>query len=738
LRTDFYFVIFFSAGMDYKSSKHKSQSENDHLRNNNPSSFSLISGWNDMSFADSRMFSLSDLNTLKTLDFAHSKDEGLASFCGNVYPSESDVTVSMESGQWNFSDEPSFIKLPKPTMPIDPKAEPSIIMLSKGSQNWQRQSRWLETESSEIISLTRPHGLPVYSQCDDPFCKPAMSDGKTEELDAKKNIWSKITDVTFCDLKTFENEDSKKPSKTRQICLTEEETDNKLEPKPAKPKTLIPLKDISSSLKSKGNEKMAKFSTINANKSASTSEMSDRVIETIERQLTLTLEHGEKLGLNVLKLEQVFSKHEQSVGTLLAHAPRILSLISMFGNEKWFRVCCTFRGRILPWQPMLILAFWVFSLFLLHTYGNGLISGFGWALRGWMYRVLGISVGFLLKQHATIANDRWIEARKVWENIIDTTRTLVIILVSTSECRKLLQEAVSHLIGCPICIKNYIMGSDDDAWKLELMMVLPQENCVRIMKCRKRTRATFCLYACQRVVETLIKYELLTRPVVRDINPAILKLSQYTGDCSRIRYTQVPYGYFLHIRGVLVIYLMFLPLMLMGIPDISWEAVILYLVLISYSYAGLEGMATEILNPFGRDESDHPLDLYCYLNIFDTRFMIGDVFNKKSNFVESIDTQVVPNLQTWLIKNVPGYQVIMSISEKIKIWKLKKIKRKKKKQRHDAQLRGIPFDQFSELVYELYHEEKEEQEERERKRRIREDRKHRHTMDSTYIQGLII
>merc|ERR1719285_913048 len=306
----------------------------------------------------------------------------------------------------------------------------------------------------------------------------------------------------------------------------------------------------------------------------------------------------------------------------------------------------------------------------MHTYGIGLISGFGWKLSGWMYKVLGVSVGFLLKQHATVANDRWAEARKVWQDIIDTTRMLVIILASTSECRRLLREAVSHVMGCPICIKNYIMGTDEDAWKLELMMVLPLKNCVRIMKCRKRTRATFCLYACQRVVETLIKYQLLTRPVVRDINPAILKLSKFSGDCSRIRYTQVPYGYFLHIRFLLLVYLMFLPLLLMGFPGITWEVIILYLLLISYSYSGLEGMATEILNPFDRDESDHPLDLYCYLNIFDTRFMIGNELGKKSNFVETVDTQLVPNLQIWLRKNLPDFKIIRSISEKVKVWKL--------------------------------------------------------------------
>merc|ERR1719285_1020066 len=103
----------------------------------------------------------------------------------------------------------------------------------------------------------------------------------------------------------------------------------------------------------------------------------------------------------------------------------------------------------------MVLVVWVFCLYLMHTNGLGMVPGFGWKLSSWMYKVLGVSVGFLLKQHATVANERWIEARKVWEDIIDTTRSLVMVLASSTECRKLLREAVSHVVACPICIKNY-------------------------------------------------------------------------------------------------------------------------------------------------------------------------------------------------------------------------------------------------------------------------------------------
>merc|ERR1719427_2408066 len=108
----------------------------------------------------------------------------------------------------------------------------------------------------------------------------------------------------------------------------------------------------------------------------------------------------------------------------------------------------------------------------------------------------------------------------------------------------------------------------------------------------------------------------------------------------------------------------------MGIEGISWGGIILYLVLISYAYAGLESMSTQILNPFNQDESDLPLDLYCYLNLSDTRFVVGKTFSKRSNFVQVYEEKVITKLKRWFRENIPGYTVIKLKSDKTKGRKL--------------------------------------------------------------------
>merc|ERR1719397_1074204 len=176
-------------------------------------------------------------------------------------------------------------------------------------------------------------------------------------------------------------------------------------------------------------------------------------------------------------------------------------------------------------------------------------------------------------------------------------------------------------------------------------MVLPLSSCNRIMQIkRRRTRAIFCLYACQRVIEVMVQHRLIIRPMVRDINPRIFKLSKFSGECSKIRWTRVPYQYIVHIRFVLMLYMMFLPLLLMGISEMSWLLITFYLLLISYAFAGLESMATTILNPFGEDESHLPLDLYCYLNIADTRFILGKNLLERRNFANTFEQETLPRL----------------------------------------------------------------------------------------------
>jgi len=368
-------------------------------------------------------------------------------------------------------------------------------------------------------------------------------------------------------------------------------------------------------------------------------------------------------GLSLTNLTYVFENYKDNMGNILDHDPRLFSITHQFGNDRYLSMCCSVNGRTCPWKPMFLLIVWSFVLYLLHDYGKGYLSGFNFTMNAWLYKVIGISVGFLLKTQAMVANDRWWEARKNWEHLMERMRLLCFYLVSFSDCAELRRELLTYAQGSMICIKNYLMDIADDVWKTQLSMVLSDEDCERIMEYRPRIRWTFCLYACQRVIEYMVKTGLLPAACVRDLNPQLFKLSNDASNCARIRLTQVPWSYIMHVRLLLMIFMMYVPLRLFAFPDMDWGVIIFYFLPIAYAFCGLESMSSEILNPFTQNESDHPLDLYCYLVLTSTKFMAGEDFSEKANFAETFDRDHKERWISMLYKRVKGYVYVPSIQE---------------------------------------------------------------------------
>lgn len=313
-------------------------------------------------------------------------------------------------------------------------------------------------------------------------------------------------------------------------------------------------------------------------------------IENVEQlhRMSETMKPLGHKGFSIRNFNFIFHQSHDKVGTFLMHAPRLTALTSMNGNGRYFNTCFSVRGRTCPWKPIFLIMIWSFLVYLLHDFGYGLIPNFKLQVSGWIYTVLGISVGFLLKSQAMTANNRWMEARQHWEKLISYTRNLSVYLLSCNTCEALAREVIIHSMACTLCIKNYLMDVSDDMWISQLMLVLPAEECKQILLYNRRARWTYCLYACQRTVEMMIKERLITRGSSRDINPILLKLSIAAGHCSKIRLTQIPWSYIMHVRLLLVIYLMFVPLMLVGLDDMTWPVLLAYSLPIAYAFAGLE------------------------------------------------------------------------------------------------------------------------------------------------------
>ena len=85
-------------------------------------------------------------------------------------------------------------------------------------------------------------------------------------------------------------------------------------------------------------------------------------------------------------------------------------------------------------------------------------------------------------------------------------------------------------------------------------------------------------------------------------------LVDYLGACERIRSTPMPFAYTVHLRRLLIVYCLTLPLAL--VHEFGWTTIPTVL-LISYGLFGIEEIGVEIEDPFGVTANDLPLQTFC-------------------------------------------------------------------------------------------------------------------------------
>jgi putative membrane protein len=76
----------------------------------------------------------------------------------------------------------------------------------------------------------------------------------------------------------------------------------------------------------------------------------------------------------------------------------------------------------------------------------------------------------------------------------------------------------------------------------------------------------------------------------------------------RIRNSPVPIAYSIHLKQTLMVYLLTLPFQLLS--TMGWVTIAVVFVA-SFTLLGIEAIGTEIENPFGYDENDLRLEVFC-------------------------------------------------------------------------------------------------------------------------------
>lgn len=209
--------------------------------------------------------------------------------------------------------------------------------------------------------------------------------------------------------------------------------------------------------------------------------------------------------------------------------------------------------------------------------------------------ILGVLLGFRNRE----SYDRWWEARKLWGQLVNDSRNLCLKVRALNGVPAAEQARVGRLVaGFAVALRNHLRGSGSlrDVPGFEADPASPGHAPLYIAgqvaaAARGWTRGGF-----------MTDFDLLW------LDPHVKALMDVCGACERIKNTPIPLSYRSLLRHGLVLYLILTPWFVAD--EIKWAAAPV-MGLLAYFLMGIELTAEDVEEPFGRDEDDLALSVYC-------------------------------------------------------------------------------------------------------------------------------
>jgi putative membrane protein len=218
-----------------------------------------------------------------------------------------------------------------------------------------------------------------------------------------------------------------------------------------------------------------------------------------------------------------------------------------------------------------------------------------------LHSLLGFVISLLLVFRTNTAYDRWWEGRKIWGELVNSSRNIslklnVFIPKEDVERRKKFALIIGNF---PFALKEHLR----DGVNMELLDEYEENSKAKISAYKHIPNHIAGLIIEE--INTMYKEKMISGNQLYILDHEIKAFTDITGVCERIKNTPIPYSYSLFIKKFVFIYVMSLPFAIIG--DIGYYSVAV-VVFIFYVLVSLELIAEEIEDPFGRDANDLPTD----------------------------------------------------------------------------------------------------------------------------------
>ncbi|MBL0330384.1 MAG: hypothetical protein IPP64_13410 [Bacteroidetes bacterium] len=218
-----------------------------------------------------------------------------------------------------------------------------------------------------------------------------------------------------------------------------------------------------------------------------------------------------------------------------------------------------------------------------------------------LHSLLGFVLSLLLVFRTNTAYDRWWEGRKLWGDLMNNSRNLMLKLNAfiPAENKELKSNFRILISNYAFALKEHLRGG----FKSEQLEEHSNLTLKELSECNHiPNRIAQQLYY---EIEKLYQQKIISEEKLIVLNEELRSFTNIVGACERIKTTPIPFSYSTFIKRVILIYTITLPLGL--VDDFKWATIPMVL-FVFYAFAGLELIAEEIEDPFGHEDNDLPTD----------------------------------------------------------------------------------------------------------------------------------
>lgn len=275
-------------------------------------------------------------------------------------------------------------------------------------------------------------------------------------------------------------------------------------------------------------------------------------------------------------------------------------------NKKfpWLGIIFHLRKSVIPVIWHRVLGVMVFALIITLAYNKGFAVSysFGYSL------IPSIVLGLLLVFRTNTAYSRFWDGCCAWGKLKISSRILArnISTIIPVNNREEQEEKIYYMQLVPVMMSSIRTHLRNESIDQRGRLILRQEHLEELTTVQHkplRFVSWFSSYFYHIYREGKISDRLFT-----ELSSILDSIVNDFSSCERILNTPIPKAYNIHLKHLVLIFCLSIPIEL--VEKINWGVIIVAGVT-SFALLGIEAIGLEIEDPFGYDPNDLPLDAYC-------------------------------------------------------------------------------------------------------------------------------